>query len=141
PAFRLEPACEVVVDEARGGVLLAQHEVREGHVHLTRPEALEGAAVVVDPVDAHAGAGEASQVSVGLRLAPRDVGDPELVVAPGPVTCITERPRATSASAMSCRWHRHGTASAQSTAVGRAAASARRRARPARNSALSMWSA
>ena len=38
--------------------------------------------------------------------------------APGPRTCSTATPRTTSASAMSWRWQRHGTASAQRTAVG-----------------------
>src|SRR5262249_47691065 len=67
----------------RGRVLLAQDGIRERHVDLPRPDALERRPVVIDPENADAGRGEGPQVRVRLRLPPRDVRDPELGVASG----------------------------------------------------------
>src|SRR5439155_23045 len=59
----------------------------------------------------------------------------------GPTMCRTSTPRAVSASAMSWRWHREGTASAHRMAVGRASANSISRSSAARNAVVAMWSA
>ena len=56
-------------------------------------------------------------------------------VRPRPTMCSTITPRAKSASAMSDRWHRHGTASAHMIATGPSCASERSPTRPSSNSA------